>query len=321
MIKTSHPESSVVATAAFFMISMVAFLGACSPTSMNKSSLGKNRQASSSTIVNGVEVAADDSFAKTTVAIAESQGSTHQQFCSGTLIAKNIVLTAGHCGEFLEGREGSILFGLSEHMAVAVKIERVIIHSEYNNNSNYVHKGENIGQNWSDLALVKMVADAPAGYEPAEMLIDDSLLADQVVVTLVGYGLTSGGENGTGAGLLRKTNVKIDAAKFSDQEFATDEAATGSCNGDSGGPVYLTTANKIYVVGATSRGDRYCKSYGVYSAVSRFQPWITETMALLNTMTQEPTRLSHEDRILTQVSDALLSLGVGQENKALLPLQ
>lgn len=301
-------------------MALVASLGACSPAQLNKSHLVQE-QASSSRIVNGVEVAADDVFAKTTVAIAESRGSEHQQFCSGTLISKNIVLTAGHCGEFLEGREGSVLFGLSEQSSVAVKIEKVIIHSGYNNDSTYMYKGEPIGQNWNDLALIKMVADAPAGYMPAEMLTDDSLLIDQAVVTLAGYGLTSGGFSGTGAGVLRKTDVKIEASKFSDQEFATDEAANGSCNGDSGGPVYLTTGSKVYVIGATSRGDRYCKSYGVYTAVSRFQPWIAETMATLSGSSTPDSRPSQEEQVLTQVAEALTQAGVGQEDKTLLPLQ
>ncbi len=213
-------------------LTMTVTLAACAPAPLQKSQVSEE---SSSRIVNGVEIEMADVLAKSTVAIAEPQGNEKVQFCSGTLIAKNVVVTAGHCGEFMLGLESSyVLFGLSEKASIGVKVARIVMHEGYNNDSNFVYKGEPIGQNWNDLALLLLESDAPAGFVPAEVLSDDALLMDHDVVTLAGYGLTSGGFTGTGSGTLRKTDVKVAASKFSEQEFSTDEAATGSCNGDAG---------------------------------------------------------------------------------------
>ncbi len=81
------------------------------------------------------------------------------------------------------------------------------------------------------------------------------------------------------------------------------------------------------MVGATSRGDRLCKSFGVYTALARFQPWIAEVMNQFSTV-QEPVAeepavqepLTHDQTLLSQLAQIFAGLGVGKKQKTLLPL-
>ncbi len=50
-------------------------------------------------IIGGNDVGADEVIAKTTVALVNVRPNKDESFCSGTLIADNVVLTAGHCVE------------------------------------------------------------------------------------------------------------------------------------------------------------------------------------------------------------------------------
>ncbi|MFN8944916.1 MAG: S1 family peptidase [Pseudobdellovibrionaceae bacterium] len=324
MNQASANQSFLFIRNPIIIVGMVcSLMTACAPQQKSSSGLNLAGKGSSSQIVNGVEIKSIDPLAKSTVALADLQGNQLSQFCSGTLIAKNVVVTAGHCAEYLlEVQEGYVLFGLTEKDSISIRIANAVIHEGYNNNSNFIYKGEKIGKNWNDLALIQMESDAPEGFVPAEILPDDALLVDLDVVTLAGYGLTSGGSLGKGAGILRKTDVLVEQTRFSDQEFVTDEVGTGSCNGDSGGPVYLQKNGKTYVVGATSRGDFMCESFGVYTALARFKPWIAQVMEQFNSAPVEQPVVPMHQKVVSQLAQALIDLGLGVNpaNQELLPM-
>ena len=56
--------------------------------------------------------------------------------------------------------------------------------------------------------------------------------------------------------------------------FFAPVAPGGLCNGDSGGPTYVTIGKKQYVAGITSFVDRPCRTYNVITAVQDYYDWI-----------------------------------------------
>lgn len=138
------------------------------------------------------------------------------------------------------------------------------------------------GQNWNDLALIKFEGGLPVGYEPVSIHKESGQVTDLTPVILAGFGNTSGGFFGGDGGLLRKTTVKIAKLSFSETEILTDENGTGSCNGDSGGPVFIKNlAGQLELIGVTSRGDERCQIFGIYSFLPAFSEWIKTGLAEL----------------------------------------
>lgn len=141
---------------------------------------------------------------------------------------------------------------------------------------------EMYGQEWNDVALLRFEGEMPEGFVPARILQDRSKVADRTEVILAGFGNTFGGPFGSNGGTLRKTKVKLAKFEYSTSEMMTDEAKSGTCNGDSGGPVFVESADgSVDLIGVTSRGDFACRAFGIYSFVPHYADWLLATDELL----------------------------------------
>jgi hypothetical protein len=110
-------------------------------------------------------------------------------------------------------------------------------------------------KNANDVSLIKFPGGLPAGYEPAKILPPSVHLQDGETVTLAGYGESDPGQGGNnGAGILRKVDVSIKNATYSQSEVLLDQTqGRGSCHGDSGGPAFVEMNGELYLWGVTSR--------------------------------------------------------------------
>ncbi len=272
------------------------------PTNKISSTTNKNL------IINGTVVKEDSEIAKHVVLI---HNVTQDYVCSGTLIMNDLVVTAAHC--LTDPQDAyHIIFNVNgyeiiDHMDPLYfrKSSRVIIHPDYVLD---INKQPLTDQ--SDIGLIYFEGNLPEGYSPVDVLYDQIDLKKNQQVVLAGYGVDhiyqleisykksqkfqNRIDNGEvvcdfdikdkdglptcleidfyGDGILRTTSTYI--IYISNSEFVLDEKLTGTCSGDSGGPVFIQKNGKLFLAGLTSRGDFLCQSEGTYTSIPSHLEWI-----------------------------------------------
>jgi trypsin len=208
--------------------------------------------------------------------------------CTGTLIAPDTVLTAGHCGSITGGAGvatpatyppqafdvyiGSTKPGQGEK----VPVSKVTASPDYLLTDGY------------DVTILKLSRNSTKAPTPVSGAAEESAFAPSTLETIAGFGATS--EGGDTPDTLQKAQVPIvadaDCAKaYSGFEAQTQicagypQGGVDTCQGDSGGPMFGHTATgDLRVVGATSFGEGCAEpgKPGVYARVgdTALREWI-----------------------------------------------
>jgi trypsin len=208
--------------------------------------------------------------------------------CTGTLIAPDTVLTAGHCGSItggagvaspaafppqaIEVRIGSNKPGQGE----LVPVSSVTVEPSYLATEGY------------DITLLKLSRSSTMAPTRVSGATEESLFAPATLESIVGFGTTSSG--GDLPDTLQKAQVPITTDAYCSGAYSSfeaqtqicagyDKGGTDTCQGDSGGPMFgRTTLGELKVVGATSYGEGCAqpKKPGVYARVGddTLREWI-----------------------------------------------
>lgn len=227
-------------------------------------------------IIGGSPVKASDSLRRSIVGIQliDPQSGVAGT-CTGSIIDKDIVLTAAHCLAE-EGLEIRIVFGndIRKVNSSPLTTLSTLPHEDYKAHS------EDSKQT-HDLGLIHFEGTLPAGFAPAKMLSSKAVFSEQQEVILAGYGVNNG-VTSTGSGILRQVRVAILDPLFSPTEVAIDQTGgKGACNGDSGGPAYVESAGKLLLWGITSRGANGCGQNSIYTNAARYSSWISKNKAAM----------------------------------------
>jgi secreted trypsin-like serine protease len=197
-------------------------------------------------------------------------GGKEQWCCTGTLVAPNVVITAGHC---LPECAARVLIGVDvtrPEEAQVIEVKNRVVHPIYR-----TRKPK------SDLAVLILAEDARAKPRP---LATAEMVAAAESVRLAGYGNTDVYSSG-GYGIRRLVDVPMASRDPKYGADARTEFVAGapfldrdSCNGDSGGPAYVQADGQWYLAGATSRATasafRPCGDGGIYTQLAEYDDWI-----------------------------------------------
>ena len=185
-----------------------------------------------------------------TVAVVKS--ADHKIFCTGSIAAKNIIVTAKHC--LVDKRLGDfkVFFGPDTNRPE---------NGQYREVQSFQVR---YSKDWEimfpsfDIAYIKLKDEIPDGYLPLPVLTNEKHLSEGLEFHQVGYGNSAAnGSVVAGEKFTITTRLKkfIDNARYFKILLFEGETGKGSCHGDSGGPTYTLIDNQWYVVSVTNGFD------------------------------------------------------------------
>jgi uncharacterized protein (TIGR03382 family) len=202
-----------------------------------------------------------------------------QGSCTGTLIAPDVVLTAGHCADM---NPTTVIANTTDYNAaggVRATVKSVTAYPAWE--TSY------------DVSVIVLTAPI-AGVTPRKLGTACTFqegFAKSTMVRLVGFGLTDTAGMGDNT-LLNEAMSPVTDPDCSGPggcikgvspggEFIAGGNGQDSCFGDSGGPVYLETPRGPVVIGAVSRGldnsPTPCGGGGIYVRTDKIAQWIETT--------------------------------------------
>ena len=224
----------------------------------------------------GIAVNESSDLAKSTVALLDQNG---RPFCTATVIGTSHLVSAAHCFDG-GGRASMIGIGRNARPEQSIKVLGHVSHPRYSMQAE--SPGLNSDDNPQfDIAVVAISSTNPSLELRAVSLADQQSIVSNAQVIISGFGSTDTGREDSG--ILRSVETSLGRVFLNRREVDTRSLGKSTCFGDSGGPLYLKSGEKILLLGATSRGtDEVCsKGYSIYTDVTKFQGWMKCSYAKL----------------------------------------
>lgn len=279
-----------VALRALLLSLVVGLLSACADThSLPGGELALDA-ANAQRIFGGEDVEKGDSLLNFVVAIDSEGIGSREIDCTGTLIHKRVVLTAGHCMDLPELfiKTAHIRFRTldfdesterNERLQVAAGNTRRALNIVRPQRWNELFKADprDRARLGYDVALILLDQDAPEGTRPVRLSSFNPSSSTLSTLTTVGFGAESGtlesfeGQRSLflhGAGPLRRVDLTRLPREESEMHFETYQQLKGICYGDSGAPALINMFGQWVQIGVasyvTNAGTEVCRQKGFF---------------------------------------------------------
>jgi hypothetical protein len=223
--------------------------------------------------------AADMTSARHVVLVVGSGGTT----CTGVAIARDLVLTAGHC--VLPGADYKLMEFDSARNPALRDLAAIVRHPQFDLAALLAHRAT------ADVALLKLATPLPATFAPAPLAAADRTVAVGDPFVVAGYGLATRGDGRSGGTARAATLVATGQPgtlqlRLFDPKTKGETAGLGACTGDSGAPVFDASGGRLAVIGVVSwsTGPKLTAGCGGLTGVTpltRYRGWIVETAGKL----------------------------------------
>jgi trypsin len=211
------------------------------------------------------------------------QSTSGSHFCGGSIIGDDLILTAAHCLENVDGNNPDMQVRVGAHNLTdgsgqVIQVATTYTHQEYPNLS-------------KDVAVLKLAGKVTDKNAQVIALADSAFFNAKVIagtpMIVSGWGtLESGGQS---PDKLHEVSVPYvtnevcnQASAYNSQIQDTEicggyaEGGKDSCQGDSGGPLVINDGKRFVQVGIVSWGEGCAAKdkYGVYANIASLRTWI-----------------------------------------------
>ena len=205
---------------------------------------------------------------------------SHGTFCTGAAIARDLVLTAGHC--IAADTTYKVVEFDAQHAPHLLDVAQVARHPQFNLKTLFAHRAT------ADVALLKMAQPLPVAVVPATLGPADFRAKLGDTLTVFGYGLAIRGDGKSG-GTLRAAKLNVTGKpgnlqiRLVDPATGGTHAGIGACTGDSGAPVFERDALIGVVSWSTGpNAGAGCGGLTGVTPLSLYRGWIVGTARKLN---------------------------------------
>lgn len=189
-------------------------------------------------------------------------------FCTASVIARSIVLTAAHCVS--TPGDSRIFFRDGKGAPVLIEVASIAVNPGYRPDA-IRRRLVSI-----DLALVRLAEPLPAAFTPIELAQSSAVEIGQKFL-IAGFGVADENEGKTG-GILRSGVLAASGPKSQILLWVTDPSGRGlgGCTGDSGAPILAFDRPVVVAVAIWAKGQngRQCGALTQAVLVAPQRHWI-----------------------------------------------
>lgn len=202
---------------------------------------------------------------------------SHGNVCTGSLIAPNVVLTAGHC---ITPKTSYRVVDSTKQPPRLITVSKVATHPQFNMQTMLAHRAT------ADVALLLLPEPVPK-KGPAQLGTPRTPIAPGSHLTVAGIGVTAA-RSDAGIGTVRTATLSITGRpgtlqiRLVDPTTDNKRVGMGACTGDSGAPIFEDQNGQMVIVGVVSWSTGPDNSDGCggltgVTPLTLYKDWIVKT--------------------------------------------